>query len=104
MNKTELIINESCKYFGVTRDYVSSKCREQKALRVRRFISKMLLDETYFVLADIGEVLGGRNYSTIISSLNRLDDLNTSDSKHKYTFRLDYLNVLKLVVIAGRPN
>lgn len=89
MNRTEKI-NEAFMIVytltGITQEQIKSKSRLRPIAQARHLFCYMLrkhyLDGMYpFTLKDIGKEIGGRHHSTILSSLQEIQDLCDSDEE-----------------------
>ena len=59
----------------VTVDMILSKCREKELVDARNIYSKIMKDRFDFPLKEIGNILGGRDHTTIINNVKNFNNL-----------------------------
>lgn len=72
LQNVNLILSEILEYFGITLDEIISNKKNKKLSLIRQIIAFILKENTSMTLKEIGLVLGGRNYSTVIHMINAL--------------------------------
>lgn len=72
LQNVNLILSEILEYFGITLDEIISDKKNKKLSLIRQIIAFILKENTSMTLKEIGLVLGGRNYSTVIHMINAL--------------------------------
>lgn len=70
INPDEIIL-QVCKYYDISVNELTGRCRKRTLTRARQVVSYVLSKKGYS-LADIGKMLGNRDHSTIIYSKNLL--------------------------------
>ena len=70
-----------CEVMYITQEELQSKSRLRKLSVARCLISYFLRRDTLLSLLEIGNVLGGRDHSTVIYQVNQYNDLYKGD-KH----------------------
>ena len=75
------IVYTVCELMNVTQEEIASKSRLRKLSVARCLISYFLRRDTSMSLLEIGNVIGGRDHSTVIYQINQYKDLYTTD-KH----------------------
>lgn len=56
-------------------DMVISKCRDKELVDARNIYSKIMKDKFGFPLKEIGNILGGRDHTTIINNITNFNNL-----------------------------
>lgn len=72
-----------CDYFDIDQQYLLSKCRKQEVLDPRHMCIYFCRKFTKKTLNEIGDQTGGRNHSTLSSSLKTVYNLLESDKEFK---------------------
>ena len=85
------IITEVSRTFSVTPDDIRSKKRSGNISLARQVAIYAIRDITQMSLADIGKEVGGRNYATMIYSLDEVTKRMEKDS----TFRNQVTDIVK---------
>lgn len=82
-----------CRFFGYGEDIVRSKCRKNEHVEIRSFYYKYAYNELKCSYKSIGRVVNNRDHSTVISGINRIDDLMDTDRTYiaKYNDLMAYL-------------
>lgn len=86
----EIIITESCKYYGYERNYITSKTRKGDATKVRYFAYYMIRSETKLTLKAIGKLFSSRDHSSVLHGIQQVKSFNDIYPKTKVTFDADY--------------
>lgn len=69
------ILRMTCAHFGVRRDDLLSERREHSIVRPRHIVMYLARNLTPLSLPQIGYYLGGRDHTTVMSALAKLDHL-----------------------------
>jgi len=64
------IIDTVCDYFGITPEYITTKCRKREYIIPRHLCMYFLYNNTGTSLAHIGELMGGYDHTTVINARN----------------------------------
>lgn len=75
------IIKIICKYFSVSFSELGCKSRKRELVIPRQLCMYFLNKKTTMTLKAIGEMLGGRDHTTVIHSTNLIGDMIETDSK-----------------------
>jgi len=67
------ILEKVCHHFGVTQQNVFSKSRKQPVVQVRQISMYLAQKHTKMSAARIGQLIGGRDHSTVIHSCNTVE-------------------------------
>lgn len=70
----ESILNQVAKHFGVEKEKILSKCRKKEHVLPRQIAMFLIKDLTNTPLKNIGEFFGGRDHSTVIHSIQTIND------------------------------
>lgn len=75
LNKSQnIIINIMCNSFNVSHRDITSKSRIQYLTRIRHITAYFLKQKTSLTLFEIGNLLGGRDHSTVIYSIDKVNN------------------------------
>lgn len=88
-----LVFKLCARFFGQNEDSAKSKSRKREFVEVRMYYYKYAYNELKCSYKSIGEVVNGRDHSTVISGINELEDLMDTDRTciAKYNNLLAYL-------------
>jgi chromosomal replication initiator protein len=89
------IIRKVCEYMSVNESKVLSKSREYKMVMTRFVIIDCLLNQQSFkyTLKEIGQMLGGRDHTTVIHSRDALRDWVNTDETMRTILKNTHLHV-----------
>tara|TARA_R100001510_G_scaffold33108_1_gene29610 strand:+ start:4619 stop:4927 length:309 start_codon:yes stop_codon:yes gene_type:complete len=96
MNKIKLIKSIVAEFYDISVDDMDSKSRKGIIPIARSVASKVMRDETPLSLKDIGNRVGGKDYTTVIHSLRKAEYERQMDIKiikkilHKHLNSTDY--------------
>jgi len=68
------IIDTVCDYFGITPEYITTKCRKREYIIPRHLCMYFLYNSTILSLQDIGKLLGGYDHSTVLPALKNCEN------------------------------
>lgn len=69
------IVAKVCRYFKVEREQIESKTRRREIVYVRQVCMYMLKSMTNLSLVSIGTMLGNRDHTTVLHSIERVKEL-----------------------------
>ena len=79
------IIEES---YGISREDFLGKCRKREWVQYRRIMCVILKRHTDASLANIGEVIGGKDHATVLHALRKHDgDMSKSEKTGEYIYK-----------------
>ena len=81
----ERILNEISRTFGVTVEDIKSSKRSASISNARQAAVYVIREITQMSMASIGEEIGGRNHSTIVYTLQQVEQAMATDTKFKET-------------------
>lgn len=81
----QLIIEVVAEHFGITVDQIMSKSRSSSVAKPRQIAMYLCKTMTDHPLDSIGQLLGGRDHSTISYGVNKITDDMSADPKFKQT-------------------
>ena len=67
------IVETVAKYYGVPSDQLRGKARDKQVVLPRQIAMYLMREETEAPLMRIGEALGGRDHSTVLSAVRSID-------------------------------
>jgi chromosomal replication initiator protein len=77
---SSMVIEEVCKYYHLEPDALKSKNRRKDVLLPRQVASYIIRNLTDLSLPEIGKVLGGQHYSTVLTSVDAVASKMREDS------------------------
>lgn len=77
------IIAAAAEFYGVRPEDIAGRDRSREVSNARQVVMYLAREESGASLSEIGEVLGGRNHSTVLYSCERVADLMATDSQVK---------------------
>ncbi|HEX9015131.1 MAG TPA: chromosomal replication initiator protein DnaA [Chloroflexota bacterium] len=78
--KPEAILRAAASYYMVGEDELKGKQRDRRVMVPRQVAAYLLRAETELSLVEIGKLLGGRDHSTVLHSLEKMESELNSDS------------------------
>jgi chromosomal replication initiator protein len=66
--------------YGLTKEQIISRSRKRECVESRHLIAYILKRKTRFSLAKIGEMVGGKDHTTIIHSVRTFENIFGTDS------------------------
>ena len=86
----QLIIDVVCEHFHITKEQMISKSRSNDIAKPRQIAMYLCKNMTGVSLENIGELLGGRDHSTVIHGINKVEaELQTNEAT------INLLNTIK---------
>ncbi len=79
--KPENIIRETAKFYSLREEDLRGQSRSKNTAMARQVSMYLMRSLTNLSLKDIGEQYEGRNHATVLSSIRKVEDLMTKDSK-----------------------
>lgn len=81
----QLIVEVVSEHFGITVDQIMSKSRSNDVAKPRQITMYLCKQMTDLPLDSIGQLLGGRDHSTVIHGVKKVSDEISSDKNFKQT-------------------
>ncbi|NJS41930.1 chromosomal replication initiator protein DnaA [Candidatus Gracilibacteria bacterium] len=81
--RTQKILNTVCKYFGYSQDQILGTGRQKDVSLARQIVMWLFKYELEMSYPAIGKVFGGRNHTTVMHAINKVDSLTKKDTKLK---------------------
>lgn len=82
--KSEDIIDAVCETYCVSNEDIKGKSRKRDVVEARHVISWVLVKKMGMTLSEVGRTfLGGRDHTTVISSINRYSNLYDTEEAFK---------------------
>ena len=75
----DVIITETGRYFGIDDDDIRGQRRSKNTALARQIAMYLIRTLTNLSLVDIGSQFEGRNHSTVLSSIRKVEDLIRTD-------------------------
>jgi len=79
----ENIIGEVCKYFDITKDDIVGKRRNREFVEPRMIAIYLIAEVLNIPLINIGQMIGGRDHTTIMHARNKIEGQIESDQRIK---------------------
>lgn len=70
----DMIIEETAKYYNLTADDLKGQSRTRNIVNARQISMYIIRKLTNFPLADIGDIFQGRDHTTVLSSIRKVED------------------------------
>jgi chromosomal replication initiator protein len=77
----DIIIEETARYFSVTQADITGQRRSKNVAKARQVSMYLIRSLTNLSLVDIGGMYDGRNHSTVLSSIRRIEELIRTDQE-----------------------
>ena len=78
------VLGVVCRYFGVTMEQLRCPSREKNITYARQVAMLLLRDDCDRPLAEIGNLLGGRDHSTVLHGANKIMAASTVEQQVRY--------------------
>lgn len=92
--QVDLVFDVVCKYFGLTRQEICSRCRKNELVIPRHILIWFLRNRSKLTLKKIGNILG-LDHSTVIHACKRVELMR--DEKLNYPEKIHFDKLLKLM-------
>ena len=83
----EVIIEETARYFSITAADIRGQRRSKNLAKARQVSMYLMRNLTNLSLVDIGSQYEGRNHSTVLTSIRKVEDLIKTDPEISATVR-----------------
>ena len=89
----ELLV-KACKFFGYTVEELGVKSNKREIVRPRQMVMAAMRKSKKLGLKSIGDLLGGKDHTTVIHSKQKVQDMCDTDENYRRTYEklTDYLN------------
>jgi len=78
-----LVVRETCKQLGITPEYIHSKKRDRRRVQARQTVQWVVRYLTEASYPSIAESMGGINHTTIMHSIQKVDQRRRTDPKFR---------------------
>lgn len=92
------IITIGCEHFKMSLDELKQKTRRREVVYPRQVLMTLMRENTDLSYKQIGDLFGNRDHTTVIHSLNTINDLRFSDPTVK-----DEVNYLQVRLSLVKP-
>ena len=83
----DLIIEETAKFYNLSADDLKGQSRTRNITNARQIAMYIIRRLTNFTLVDIGDVFGGRDHSTVLTSITKVEDTISSNKEYSQTIK-----------------
>ena len=83
----DVIIDETARYFSITAMDIRGQRRSKNVAKARQVSMYLIRSLTNLSLVDIGNLYEGRNHSTVLNSIRKIEELLKSDQETAATVR-----------------
>lgn len=83
----DLIIEETAKFYNLTPDDLKGQSRTRNIANARQIAMYIIRKLTNFTLEDTGEIFGGRDHSTVLSSITKVEDSMKNNKEFSQTIK-----------------
>ena len=87
------IIKEICRYFRLEEEQIKGQSRSRDSLNARQIAMYLIRRMTSLSLDDTGKVFGGRDHSTVLNSINKVEKKMKSDPTYAETVKAIITNI-----------
>ena len=81
--KVDIILSTIVAYNNTPRYLIISPTRKREVCELRQIAMEIIKKNTSLMLKSIGNVFNGRDHSSVISAINKVNDLFETDKKFK---------------------
>ena len=83
----DIIIEETAKYYNLSADDLKGQVRTRNIVNARQIAMYIIRKLTNFPLADIGVIFQGRDHTTVMSSIRKVESSIKSDTEFSETVK-----------------
>ena len=87
------IIREICRYFRIEEDQIKGQSRSRDCLNARQIAMYLIRRMTSLSLDETGQAFGGRDHSTVLNSINKVEKKMKSDATYAETVKAIITNI-----------
>ena len=77
----DAIIRATCSYYNTTKEDLLGKNKRQEIVRARQVCTYLMCDMLALPLVTVGQIMGGRDHSTVIYARDKIADLMRVNDK-----------------------
>lgn len=77
----DTVIEATCKYFNISRDDLTGKRKTKEIVEPRQIAMFLILEFLSLPLMSVGQIFGGRDYTTVIHARDKISDRLKTDKK-----------------------
>ncbi len=77
----DTVIEATCKYFNISRDDLTGKRKTKEIVEPRQIAMYLILEFLSLPLMSVGQIFGGRDYTTVIHARDKISDRLKTDKK-----------------------
>ena len=92
----DTVIYEVSKYYDIDPKTIKSNTRKAEIIMIRQITMYVIKNVLDISLAKIGSKFGGKNHSTVLNSINKIEEKMSSDEKFKSEVEEIILNIKNL--------
>ena len=90
---SDSIVKEICRYFRLEEDQVIGQSKSRELVNARQIAMYLIRRMTSLSLVEIGDAFGGRDHSTVLHSIDKVEDKMKRDSAFSDTVRAIIANI-----------
>jgi chromosomal replication initiator protein len=83
----DMIIDETARYYSIPPEDIKSQKRNKEISLARQISMYLIRKQTNLGLQDIGDIFGGRNHSTVLESIRRIENSITQSPQFAKTIK-----------------
>ncbi len=83
----DLIIEETAKFYNLSAEDLKGQSRTRNIANARQIAMYIIRRLTNFTLVDIGDVFGGRDHSTVLTSITKVEDTISTNKEYSQTIK-----------------
>lgn len=89
----DAIIREICRYFRLEEDQIKGQSRSRDSLNARQIAMYLIRRMTSLSLDDTGKIFGGRDHSTVLNSINKVERKMKADPNYAEMIKAIITNI-----------
>ena len=90
---SDTIIREICRYFRIEEDQIKGQSRSRDCLNARQIAMYLIRRMTSMSLDETGQSFGGRDHSTVLNSINKVEKKMKTDANYAETVKAIITNI-----------
>ena len=81
----EIIVHHICKYYNIDEDTIRGKSQNHEVANARQIAMYLIRRMTKMTLSDIGREFGGKDHTTVLHSLRKVEKQMNADPSFRET-------------------
>lgn len=90
------IVNKICRYYNIKTTQIKGPKRDAYLVKARQIAMYLLKKELGMTFVEIGNLLGGRDHTTIMHGIEKLEDITENNTHH--TTSVEIMGIKKILI------